>query len=79
MNKEQLAKEAERILREPALVHALGAMRADSLEELAAAPAQDTAEIAKWQAQVAAIDEFRERLEAYIRDGSLPPERPGFA
>lgn len=76
MNKEDLAKEAERVGREPVLNYALDEMRKDSLEELVLAPPGELEEIAKYQAQVRAIDEFRERLESYMRDGEAATARP---
>ena len=79
MDKEQLAKDAERLLEDMTLKHALDAMRMDALEELAKADASVPHKIMTWQAKTAAIDDFRVQLKAYILNAKDEPKKAGFA
>ena len=70
MDREQLAKDAERIGKEPLLQHALDEMRKDALEKLIDCDSGDNVKVAQYQAQVRAVDEFRDLLVRYMREAN---------
>jgi len=63
---EQLAVEAERLLKDPVLNLTVSRIMADSLQELAAADATDADAIRKSQATYRAAEEFMLRLHRYV-------------
>jgi hypothetical protein len=78
LNKADLAKEAERLLKDQYLEYALDAIRKDTCEALLTADAADTNQIIRLQARAAIVDEIRNQLETYIQDMKVT-ERRGFA
>lgn len=66
MRQDHLAKEAERLITDPVLVHAIMEVRKDALENLASADASDVTEIIRWQQRVAVVDEILLTLRRYI-------------
>lgn len=66
MNLDHYAKEAERLLRDDVLNHALDAIRAGALEDLAAANAADMISVLRLQQMVAVIDGIRLELRAAV-------------
>jgi hypothetical protein len=68
MTKSDLAKEAERLLKDQYLSHALDAIRKDTCEALLTADAADTNQIIRLQARAAIVDEIRDQLGSYIQD-----------
>jgi len=61
-----LAKEADRLKNDPIFIKALEDIRADALNVLAAADADDKTMILRLQQKVSVIDEIRMVLERYI-------------
>lgn len=78
MRKDDLAKEAERLLKDQYLDYALDAIRKDTCEALLTADAADTNQIIRLQARAAIVDEIRDQLKAYIQAMKVPEHR-GFA
>jgi hypothetical protein len=76
MTSEHLAKEADRLLADDVLQHALDNMRQEALESLARADPADSIMITRLQAGVASVDEFRSELERYILAIPEEEERP---
>lgn len=70
MKPEDLAKEAERLGKDPVFRHALAMMRADAVERLCKADPADMQEIIRWQNMVAVVDEIPSTLEQFIRNAS---------
>ena len=66
MEPDYYAKEAERLLRDDILNHALDAVRREALEDLSRADAGNTVSILRLQQKVAAIDDIRSELRAAI-------------
>lgn len=66
MTEADLAKEADFLANHFVLVHALEEMRKDALEEIINTFASETFQIANLQAQVRAIDGFRDKLASYV-------------
>ena len=66
MGPDHYAKEADRLLRDDTLNHALDAVRREALEDLSRADAGNTVSILRLQQKVAAIDEIRSELKAAI-------------
>jgi hypothetical protein len=61
-----LAKEADRLKNDPIFTKALADIRADALDALAAANADDKTAILRLQQKVAVINEIRMALDRYI-------------
>ena len=72
MTPDHLAKEAERLKSDPIFTKALDDIRAEALNELAAANADDKTMILRLQQKVAVIDDIRMVLTRYI----VMAERP---
>lgn len=66
MTPEHLAKEAERLKADELFNKALDDIRADALDALAAADADDKTMIVRLQQKVAVVDEIRAVLDRYI-------------
>jgi hypothetical protein len=66
MNADHLAKEAERLSNDPIFIKVLDDIRADTLNELATANADDKIAILRLQQKVAVIDEIHDVLGRYI-------------
>ena len=66
MNKADLAKEAERLLKDPYLEHALDCIRKDTCEALLTADVAEPNKIIRLQARAAIVDEIRDQLKGYI-------------
>lgn len=66
MTSDHLAKEAERLKNDPLFIKALADIRADALDALAAANADDKTAILRLQQKVAVVDEICTVLERYI-------------
>lgn len=66
MNSEHLAKEADRLKNDPIFLKALADIRADTLNVLATANADDKIAILRLQQRVAAIQEIHDILDRYI-------------
>ena len=80
MNADHYAKEADRLLRDDVLNHALDTIRAAALEDLAAANAADMISVLRLQQTVAAIDGIRSELKAAVlRRADANPARGSFA
>jgi hypothetical protein len=75
MTKADLAKEAERLLRDQYLTYALDAIRKDTCEALLSADASDTNQIIRLQARAAIVDEIRDQLASYIQDTQVAAPR----
>jgi hypothetical protein len=74
---EHLAKEADRLSADPVFAKALADIRADSLNELALADADNTIRILRLQQRVAVIDEIRTVLARYIAGAPAEQEDAG--
>lgn len=72
ISRDRLALEAERLLNDEFLQHALGEMRTDALDRLALADADDKTKILRFQQKVAVIDEVLDTLRGYILNGINP-------
>lgn len=66
MNAEHLAQEAERLKNDPIFTKVLADIRAEALNTLATANADDKTAILRLQQRVAAIDEIHDVLGRYI-------------
>lgn len=66
MNPEHLAKEADRLKSDAVLQRAFDDVKAEALDSLATADADDKTMIVRLQQRVAAIDEIRLTLDRYI-------------
>lgn len=66
MNSEHLAKEADRLKSDPIFSKALDDIRAEALDGLALANADDKTMILRLQQKVAVVDEIRTMLDRYI-------------
>lgn len=76
MNKDHLAKEAERLLKDDVLLHALADMRRNALDALVSADASNTISILRAQQSVAACDEIQNVLSSYVVAGKSKDHRP---
>lgn len=74
MDKANLAAEAQRIKENDAAKHAFALMRADALNDIMHVDPTDAESIRTLQATVRVIDEFFDKLDAFIRDSS--PKKP---
>jgi predicted xylose isomerase-like sugar epimerase len=77
MSAGHLAKEADRLQNDPIFTEALRAIRADALDALAVADADDKTTILRLQQKVAVIDEIRNVLVRYVLQGTIEPEGNG--
>jgi hypothetical protein len=66
MNPDHLAKEADRLKNDPIFLKALEDIRADALNALAAANADDKTMILRLQSKVTVVDEISTVLERFI-------------
>jgi hypothetical protein len=66
VNDSHLAKEADRLSNDPIFNQALQEIRAEALDALAAADADDKTMILRLQQKVAVIDEIRSMLARFI-------------
>lgn len=71
---DHLAKEADRLKNDPIFLTALADIRADSLNQLATANADDKIAILRLQQRVAAIDEIHDVLGRYIIKAETPKD-----
>lgn len=69
-DKARLKAEAQRIKENEAFQAAMTAMRNDALEALARTLATDADTIRDLQAKARVVDDLRDNLEAFIRNGS---------
>jgi len=76
MNAEHLAKEADRLKNDPIFIKALEDIRADALNALAEADADNYAAIVRLQQKVAVVNEIRNVLDRYIVAADVQ-ENPG--
>lgn len=77
MTSDHLAKEADRLRNDPIFNKALDDIRAETLNALAAANADDKTAILRLQQNVAVIDEIRTVLARYIMAGGTAKEDAG--
>ena len=73
---DHLATEAERLQNDPIFIKALADIRAEALEELVLAEADNHTIILRLQQKVAVIDEIRNVLDRYIMAADVQ-ENPG--
>ena len=69
MNRDHLAKEADRLQNDPIFDKALADIRATALDDLALTDAAQTIAILRLQQRVQVIDEIRDMLGRYIIAG----------
>lgn len=74
-----LAKEADRLKTDPIFIQAMSDIRADALNALAVATADDLTMILRLQQKVAVIDEIRTTLDRYIIAADVQEETGSFA
>lgn len=74
---EHLAQEADRLINDPIFEKALSEIRADALNDLAKADADDKTMILRLQQRAAVIDEIRNVLGRYIVAAGTPEEEAG--
>jgi hypothetical protein len=74
MNPDHLAKEADRLKHDPIFIKALEDMRADALDALAQADADNTTMIIRLQQNVAVIDGLQGQLSHYILSAGYQPQ-----
>ena len=79
MNRDHLAKEADRLKHDPIFNKALADMRAEALEVLAMADADNHTSILRLQQKVAVIDEIRMTLDRYIMAADVQEDAGSFA
>lgn len=79
MNSEHLAKEADRLINDDLFNKALEDIRADALNALAQANAEDKTSILRLQQKVAVIDEIRTVLGRYIMAADAQENSGSFA
>jgi uncharacterized protein YerC len=76
---DHLAREAERLKNDPIFIEALEDIRADALDALAMADADDKTTILRFQQKVAVIDEIRNVLDRYIMAADVQEDPGSFA
>lgn len=74
MKAEHHAKEAERLRADDVLNHAFDAVKAEALEALVTADADDKTAILRLQQRVQAVDEIRDTLARYIMAAPGEPQ-----
>lgn len=79
MNTDHLAKEADRLKNDPIFSKALADIRADALNVLATADADDKTMILRLQQKVAVIDEIRNVLDRYIMAADVQEDAGSYA
>jgi len=79
MKADHLAKEAERLKNDEIFQKALDDIRADYIEALVVADADDKTAILRHQQMVLAIDEIRNVLDRYIMAADVQEEPGSFA
>lgn len=79
MNPDHLAKEADRLKNDPIFAKALDAIRAEALNELATADADNYTAIVRLQQRVAVADEIRTTLDRYIIAAAVQEPAGSFA
>ena len=77
MNPDHYAKEAERLLADDTLNHALETIRADVLEQLASVSVENPISVLRLQQTVAAIDELRSELRGAVLRRAQPANSAG--
>lgn len=78
-NADHLAKEAERLKSDPIFTKALEAIRADALNALVEADADNYTAIVRLQQKVAVIEEIRNVLDRYIMAAYVQEDAGSFA
>lgn len=66
VNADHLAQEADRLSNDPIFIEALRQIRAETLDALAVADADDKTAILRLQQQVAVVDQIRTMLARFI-------------
>ena len=79
MSAEHLAKEAERLKNDPILNKALDDIRADALNELVRANADDKSNIIRLQQVAVVTEEIRRVLDRYIMAADVQEDAGSFA
>jgi hypothetical protein len=79
MNADHLAKEAERLKNDPIFIKALEDIRADALNELATASADDKTNIIRLQQVAGVVNEIRNVLDRYIMAADVQEDAGSFA
>lgn len=79
MNSDHLAKEADRLSSDPIFNNALDDIRAEALDALVTADADDKTTILRLQQKVAAVDEIRTTLARYIMAAEVQEDAGSFA
>lgn len=79
MNSSHLAKEADRLRNDEIFNKALNDIRAEALDALALANADDKTMIVRLQQKVAVIDEIRTTLDRYIMAAEVQEPAGSFA
>ena len=79
MKSDHLAREADRLKNDPIFTEALADIRADALDALAIANADDKTMILRLQQKVAVIDEIRNVLDRYIMAADVQEDAGSFA
>lgn len=79
MNPDHLAKEAERLKSDSIFTKALADIRAEALNELATADADNYTTIVRLQQKVAVADEIRTTLDRYIMAAAVQEPAGSFA
>lgn len=74
---DHLAKEAARLKADPIFIKALADIRAEALEDLAKAVANDVINIHRFQQKIAVVDEIRNVLARYIMADGIEQETSG--
>jgi hypothetical protein len=76
---DHLAKEADRLKNDPIFIKALQDMRAEALDALAEADADNYTAIVRLQQKVAVINEIRNVLDRYIMAADVQEDAGSFA
>jgi len=76
---DHLAKEADRLKNDETFLKALSDIRAEALNALASADADDKTMILRLQQKVAVIDEIRNVLDRYIMAADVQDEADSYA
>lgn len=79
MPSDHLAKEAERLKNDPIFIKALEGIRADALNELATANADDKTNIIRLQQVAGVVNEIRNVLDRYIMAADVQEDAGSFA
>lgn len=79
MDKSHYAKEADRLLNDDVLTHAMDAVRREALENLATVPAHDVNMVLRYQSLVAGIEEIRSELRSAILRANQEQDTASYA